>query len=69
MAATRDGLLAIGTDGSYRIDASGTGTRQTWPPFTEVDGVLVSFALPDVVLVMSGGDGHRARNGALIAAR
>lgn len=52
LAATHDALIAAGHNGLYRIDASG-GTQRPWPRFTEVDGILVSFALPDVVLVMS----------------
>jgi hypothetical protein len=53
LAANGDALIAAGHDGLYRIDASGAGTRRPWPRFVEVDGILVSFALPDVVLVMS----------------
>ena len=52
LAATRDGLIAAGHNGLYRIDPNG-GMRRPWPRFTEVDGILVSFALPDVALVMS----------------
>jgi hypothetical protein len=53
LAATDNALIAAGHNGLYRIDASGAGTRRPWPRFIEVDGILVSFALPDVVLVMS----------------
>jgi hypothetical protein len=53
LAATGNALIAAGHNGIYRIDANGTGTRRPWPLFTRVDGILVSFALPDVVLVMS----------------
>lgn len=63
LAATRGALLAIGHDGLYRIEASGAGTRRPWPRFAEVDGVLVSFALPDVVLVMTAINGHMSLSG------
>jgi hypothetical protein len=53
LAATQDALIAAGHNGLYRIDARGAGARQPWPRFTEVDGILVSFALPNLVLVMS----------------
>lgn len=47
-----DSLIAAGHNGLYRIRADGA-SHQRGPRFTEVDGILVSFALPDVVLVMS----------------
>jgi hypothetical protein len=53
LAAAPDALIAAGHNGLYRIEANGAGTRRPWPRFVEVDGVLISFALPDVVLVMS----------------
>ncbi|MBV9884898.1 MAG: hypothetical protein JO276_17955 [Sphingomonadaceae bacterium] len=53
LTATGNALIAVGHDGLYRIEADGTGARRPWPRFVEVDGILVSFALPDVVLVMS----------------
>jgi hypothetical protein len=34
-----------------------------WPRFTEVDGILVSFALPDVVLVMTAINGRASLSG------
>lgn len=54
LTATRNALIAVGHNGLYRIEANGTATRAPWPRFTEVDGILVSFALPDVVLVITG---------------
>jgi len=48
-----DGLIAADHNGLYRITGANTGTHHPWPRFVEVDGILVSFALPDVVLVMS----------------
>jgi len=53
LAATDTALIAAGQDGIYRIEANGAGARRRWPRFVEVDGILVSFALPDVVLVLT----------------
>ncbi|HEX8238704.1 MAG TPA: hypothetical protein VF574_03085 [Allosphingosinicella sp.] len=53
LAAAGDSLLAAGQDGLYRIGAGGVSTRQSWPRFEAVDGLLVSFALPDAVLVVT----------------
>jgi hypothetical protein len=53
LAATDTALIAAGHNGLYRIDSTGAGTRRPWPRFTEVDGILVSFVLPDVVLVLT----------------
>jgi len=50
LAAQGNALLAVGHTGLYRIAADGTGRAQPWPRFRRIDGVLVSFALPDVVL-------------------
>lgn len=52
LARAGDGLIAAGHNGLYRLTEAG-GTHMPWPRFAEVDGILVSFALPDVVLVMS----------------
>ena len=53
LATTGESLIAVGHNGLYRIGRDGTAVHLRWPRFVEVDGILVSFALPDVVLVMS----------------
>ena len=49
-----DGLIAAGHNGLYEIAADGRSSHQPWPRFQDVDGVLVSFARPDVILVITG---------------
>jgi hypothetical protein len=53
LAARGDELIAVGHNGIHRIRADGSTVHQRWPRFVEVDGVYVSFALPDVVLVLT----------------
>jgi hypothetical protein len=53
LAAIDRTLVAVGHNGLHRIAADGTATRQRWPRFIDADGVLVSFALPDVILVLT----------------
>ncbi|HYJ83914.1 MAG TPA: hypothetical protein VEW26_13865, partial [Allosphingosinicella sp.] len=53
LAAAGDSLLAAGGNGLYRIEAGGASTHRRWPRFEEIGGVLVSFALPDAVLVVT----------------
>jgi hypothetical protein len=48
-----DSLLAAGHDGIYRFRDAGTPSFQPLPRFREVDGVLVSYGLPDAVLVIT----------------
>jgi hypothetical protein len=53
LEAVGDALLAVGHDGLYRIEGSGRASFQPWPRFKDVGGLLVSFARPDVVLVLT----------------
>jgi hypothetical protein len=53
LAATGDRLLAVGHDGLYRLGPDGRADYRDWPLFKKVGGVLVSFALPDVILVVT----------------
>lgn len=46
-------LWASGVDGIYKFDGKGTPTIQPLPTFRRVGGLRVSFALPDVVLVLT----------------
>lgn len=43
----------------------GTATRTQLPRFTRVEGVLVSFALPEIVLVVTGINGRASVSGAV----
>jgi hypothetical protein len=53
LAAAGETLLAAGHDGLYRLGPAGLVEHRPWPRFEEIDGLLVSFALPDVVLVIT----------------
>ena len=65
LAATGNSLIAIGHNGLHRLDAAGAATRTPLPRFTRIEGMLVSFALPDVVLVVTGINGRAALSGAV----
>lgn len=65
LAANGNSLIAIGHNGLHRLDAAGTATRTPLPRFTRVEGMLVSFALPEVVLVVTGINGRAALSGAV----
>ncbi|HEY1604096.1 MAG TPA: hypothetical protein VGF77_00690 [Allosphingosinicella sp.] len=53
LTASGNTLVAAGDDGLYRIGPDRHATHQQWPLFKDMDGVLVSFALPDLILVMT----------------
>jgi len=65
IAATGDDLLAVGHNGLHRLAADGSATHVPLPRFTRVDDLLVSFALPDVVLVVTGINGRASMSGAV----
>ena len=65
LAASGNGLIAIGHNGLYRLAADGTATHVPLPRFVRVEGVLVSFALPDAVLVVTGINGRASVSGAV----
>jgi hypothetical protein len=48
-----ESLLAVGQDGLYRFGRPGAPAFQPLPRFRNVGGVLVSFELPDAVLVIT----------------
>lgn len=60
LGAVGDALVAVGDDGLYRIDQSGGASYRTWPRFTDIDGLLVSFELPDAVLLVTSINGRAA---------
>lgn len=71
IVAAGGSLLAAGGDGLYRLGPKGLTERRPWPLFEEIDGLLVSFALPDVVLVVTTINGRASLGGAapLLVAR
>jgi hypothetical protein len=65
LAASGNGLIAVGHDGLHRLDGAGHATVTPLPRFVRVEGLLVSFALPDVVLVVTGINGRASVSGAV----
>ncbi|HEY0014422.1 MAG TPA: hypothetical protein VGB79_16390 [Allosphingosinicella sp.] len=66
-----DGYLAAAHNGLYRIGENGSAAHESWPLFRWVDGVLVSFVLPEAVLVVTDVNRRAAMSGAtpLLVAR
>jgi len=64
-------LIAVGIDGIYRFDGSARTQYTALPQFEEVGNLCVSFALPDVALVLSNVNQRHSLSGAvpLIAPR
>jgi len=60
LAAVGDVVVAVGHDGLYRLDRTGGTSYRRWPRFTDVDGLLVSFELPDAVLLVTSVNGRAA---------
>jgi hypothetical protein len=52
--ASNHKLLAVGSDGLYKIGPEGTVEVSALPKFERIGNVSVSFAVPDVVLVVTG---------------
>ena len=65
LAAIGSDLLAIGHNGLHRVAADGSATHVPLPRFTRIDDLLVSFALPDVVLVITGINGRASMSGSV----
>lgn len=65
LTAAGNSLIAIGHNGLYRLDSAGGATRMELPRFTRVEGLLVSFALPEIVLVVTGINGRASLSGAV----
>jgi hypothetical protein len=65
LAASGNNLLAIGHNGLHRIASDGTASHVPLPRFIRIEGLLVSFALPDVVLVVTGINGRASLSGAV----
>ena len=57
-------IRAIGVDGVYRVAPDGTAAEHTaLPEFQDIGGFKVSFAIPDVVLVLTDINAHRSLSG------
>jgi hypothetical protein len=65
IAAVDGALVAAGHNGLYRIGAIGQASHRRWPRFVDVDGVLVTFAEPGFVLVLTGINGRASLSGAV----
>jgi hypothetical protein len=64
-------LWAMGVDGLHRVDGQGHGDVTARPSFETIGRFRVSFALPDVVLVLTSANQRASLSGAvpLMAAR
>jgi hypothetical protein len=60
-----DSLWAVGTDGVYKIDSGGVTQLSPLPQFTEIEGVWVSFEIPNLVLVQTSVYGERSLSGSV----
>jgi hypothetical protein len=60
-----DQLVAAGTDGIYRFRASGPPEWTALPEFESIGGIAVSFAVPDVVLVLTDVNRRRSVSGSV----
>lgn len=56
-------LWAVGVDGLYRIDRSGSATFTPLPRFRTIDGIAVSFDHPQLVLVMTSANERHSASG------
>ncbi|TPG39749.1 hypothetical protein EAH79_13710 [Sphingomonas koreensis] len=65
LARSSNTLWAVGSDGIYEIGDHGLLNFRKLPPFAEVDGVAVSFAVPGLVLVRSSINGHVSLSGSV----
>jgi hypothetical protein len=57
-------LCAVGNDGFYRFDSPTAYKHNAFPPFKDYGGFQVSFALADVVLVLTDINRRHAMSGA-----
>ena len=56
-------LVAVGIDGVYRFGISKDPTRVPLPAFESIGNIGVSFAFPDIVLVLTGINQRRSISG------
>src|SRR5262249_30659008 len=60
-----DVLWSVGIDGLYKIGAAAAVQSIPMPEFNEYDGVWVSFAQPELVLVLTNINQRRSISGAV----
>lgn len=60
-----DTLMAIGQDGLYTINSSGAATLETMPDFKTIGPFHVSFARPDMILVLTSVNSRMSIGGAV----
>lgn len=53
LASSADAIWAVGSSELHRIDADGGATVTAMPDFEKIGNIEVSFALPDVILVLT----------------
>lgn len=58
-------LQAVGIDGLYRFGQDGTVQTTPLPSFKEIDGIRISFELPDLVLVLTNVNQRRSLSGSV----
>lgn len=63
IAAAGATLWAVGADGIYQIAPGGVEKVHSLPEFQKIGSVLVSFALPDVVLLLTNVNQRRSVSG------
>ena len=63
LAQTGGGLWVAGGDGLYAIAADHSITFSKMPPFEQIDGVDISFAVPGLALVRTDIDAHVSLGG------
>ena len=63
LTTAADGLWVAGGDGLYTITAGRPITFKIMPPFEQIDGVDISFAVPGLALVRTDIDAHVSLGG------
>jgi len=63
LARVGQALVAAGTDGLYRFEGSAQPEFIPLPKFQVIDGVALSFEIPDVVLVLSAANRRHSISG------
>lgn len=64
LAAADDAVWAVASDGLYRIGPDGRIDFRRMPKFENVGGIRLSFAIPDLVLVLTSINGRVSLGGA-----
>jgi hypothetical protein len=62
-ASVHGQVLAVGLDGLYRLSQDGAALVTPLPEFERVGNIHVSFALPDIVLLLTDVNQRRSISG------